>query len=49
MSAPHAKHGSPTKGQLMSVVNQLAECRVFTVGITGEEPLIREDFFEILD
>ena len=49
MSAPHAKHGSPTKEQLMSVVNQLAECGVFTVGITGGEPLIREDFFEILD
>ena len=49
MSAPHAKHGAPTKEQLLQVVDQLAECGIFTVGITGGEPLIREDFFEILD
>ncbi len=49
MSAPHAKHGTPSREQLLKVVDQLAECGVFTVGITGGEPLIREDFFEILD
>ena len=49
MSAPHAKHGTPSKEQLMCVADQLAECGVFTVGITGGEPLIREDLFEILD
>lgn len=49
MSAPHAKHGSPTKEQLLSVVDQLAECGIFTVGITGGEPLIREDLWEIID
>lgn len=49
MSAPHAKHGSPSKEQLINVADQLAECGVFTVGITGGEPLIREDFFDILD
>ena len=49
MSAPCAKHGSPTKEQLLSVVDQLAECGVFTVGLTGGEPLIREDLWEIID
>ena len=49
MSAPHAKHGSPTKEQLLSIVDQLAECGVLNVGVTGGEPLIREDLFDILD
>ena len=49
MSAPHAKHGSPTKEQLLSVIDQLAECGIFTVGVTGGEPLIREDLWEIID
>ena len=49
MSAPHAKHGVPTKEQLLRVIDQLAECGIFTVGITGGEPLMREDFFEIVD
>lgn len=49
MSAPHAKHGAPSRAEIMNVVDQLAECGVFSVGITGGEPLIREDFPEIID
>ena len=49
MSAPHAKHGSPTHEQLLSIIDQLAECGIFRVGLTGGEPLIREDFMEIVD
>ena len=49
MSAPHAKHGNPTHEQLMGVVDQLAECGVFQVGLTGGEPLIREDFLDIVE
>ena len=49
MSAPHAKHGSPTREQLVSIADQLAECGVFTVSITGGEPLIRRDLPEIID
>ena len=49
MSAPHAKHGSPTKEQLLSIADQLSECGIFTVGLTGGEPLIREDLWEIID
>ena len=48
MSAPHAKHGSPTHGQLVRTVEQLAECGVFNVEITGGEPLIRDDLPEIV-
>jgi len=49
MSAPHAKHGAPTLTQLISIVDQLAECGIFDVGITGGEPLIREDLWELID
>ena len=48
MSAPHGKHGSPTTRQLMDVIDQLEECGVYTVDITGGEPLIREDFGQIV-
>ena len=49
MSAPHAKHGSPSWEQLINIADQLAECGVFRVGITGGEPLIRGDFLPLLD
>lgn len=49
MSAPHAKHGSPSHEEILRVADQLAECGVCQVGITGGEPLIREDFLEIVD
>ncbi len=48
MSAPHAKHGSPTHEQLVRTVEQLAECGVFSVEITGGEPLIRDDLPKIV-
>ena len=49
MSAPHAKHGSPSHEQIIAIADQLAECGVSQVGITGGEPLIREDFLDIID
>ena len=49
MSAPHAKHGNPSHEQLVYVMDQLADCGIFQVGLTGGEPLIRGDFFEILE
>ena len=49
MSAPHAKHGSPSWEQLVNIADQLEECGVFRVGITGGEPLIRGDFLPLLD
>ena len=49
MSAPSGKHGSPTYEQILSVADMLAECGVFRVGITGGEPLIRDDFIKIAD
>ena len=49
MSAPHAKHGAPSHEEIMNVADQLAECGVFSASLTGGEPLIREDFPEIID
>ena len=49
MSAPHAKHGAPSHEQIIAIADQLAECGVFQVGLTGGEPLIREDFLDIVD
>ena len=49
MSAPHAKHGAPTHEQIVAIADQFVECGIFQVGITGGEPLIREDFLDIVD
>ena len=49
MSAPNAKHGVPSHEEIINTIDQLAECGIFQVGITGGEPLIREDFYDILD
>ena len=48
MSAPHAKHGSPSTKQLMDIIDQFEECGIFNVDITGGEPLIRKDFEQIV-
>lgn len=49
VSAPHAKFGHPTTAQLLDIVDQMAECGIGYVTLTGGEPLIREDFWEIVD
>ena len=49
VSAPHTKFGHPTTEQLLSLVDQMAECGIASVSITGGEPLIREDFWQIID
>ena len=49
MSAPHARHGEPSHEQLMAIADQIAECGIYWVGLTGGEPLIRGDFPELID
>ena len=49
MSAPSARHGHPTLEQLVSIADQIAECGIFKVSLTGGEPLIRDDFLELID
>lgn len=48
-SAPQGKLGNPTKEQLFNIIEQLDECGIKDVSITGGEPLLRPDLYEIFD
>ena len=49
MSAPHAKFGELSHEQCMDIVEQLAQCGISSVSLTGGEPLLRKDFMEIVE
>lgn len=49
MSAPDAKFGHPTTEQCLNLIAQMEECGIKTVSITGGEPLIRDDLWQIVD
>jgi radical SAM protein with 4Fe4S-binding SPASM domain len=49
MSAPDAKFGELSHDQIMSIVQQLIDCGVMEVSLTGGEPLVRKDFMQIVD
>jgi len=49
MSAPEAKYGELSYEQCIDIIDQLYNCGVMNVSITGGEALIREDFFSLLD
>lgn len=49
MSAPDAKYGELSHKQCMDIIDQLAECNVMSVTLTGGEPLVRADFWELVD
>lgn len=49
MAAPDAKFGELEHGTMLSVVAQLSECGIRNVSLTGGEPLVRRDFWEIVD
>ena len=48
-SAPDEVLGHPSLGQCLDIVHQLKECGVMRVALTGGEPLIRGDFWDIVD
>ena len=49
MSAPDAKYGELDHETIMRMADELAECGVARVSLTGGEPLVRSDFLEIVD
>lgn len=49
MSAPDAKYGELSHEQIMKMVQELSDCGVMNVSLTGGEPLVRKDFPEIVD
>lgn len=49
MSAPEPNYCELPHESMMEIVNQLAECGVMRVRLTGGEPLLRPDFLEIVE
>ncbi|MBQ7592906.1 MAG: radical SAM protein [Synergistaceae bacterium] len=49
ISIPNAPIFELNHDKIMNIINQLAEAGVFQVSLTGGEPFIRDDFFEIID
>lgn len=49
LSSPRAKFGEPSHDEAMYIISQLAECGIRQIYITGGEPLVRSDFWEIID
>ncbi len=49
MSAPQAGYGELTTEQCLNIVDQIAEANIAKVSLTGGEPLVRGDFWRIVD
>ena len=48
-SAPKGVLGEPTLAQCLDILRQLHECGIDNIGLTGGEPLIRKDLYQIFD
>lgn len=48
-SAPEGLLGEPSLEQCLDLIRQFDECGIRDISLTGGEPLIREDFFDIVD
>ena len=49
LSAPDAKFGEMSHEDCMKLIDEMAEAGISRIGLTGGEPLVRPDFFEIVD
>jgi len=49
MSAPHAALPQPTLEECFGVIDQMADCGVPFVSLTGGEPLVRTDFLALVN
>lgn len=49
MSAPQAKYGELSTEQCLSIINQMAEANISKVSLTGGEPLVRHDFWQLVN
>ena len=49
LSASTAKYGELSHNEVMNIITQLEECGIKSIDITGGEPLVRSDFWEIVD
>ena len=49
LGAPQARYGELSLEQCLDIARQLSEAGIPNVSITGGEPLVRKDFFNIVD
>ena len=49
MDAPNAALGELSTDEALNLIDQMAECGVLRVDITGGEPFVRNDFWELVD
>ena len=49
MWAPDAKYGELSHEECISIIDSFAECGVYNISITGGEPMVRSDFWELID
>lgn len=49
MDAPDGKLGELSTKEAFDLIDQLAECGVLWVDITGGEPFVRKDFWQLID
>ena len=49
MDAPEAALGELSTEEALDLIDQMAECGVLQVDLTGGEPFVRKDFWELVD
>ncbi len=49
LDAPDAAMGELSTEEVFSIVDQMAECLVYRVDLTGGEPFVRKDFWQLVD
>ena len=49
LSAPEAKFGELSHEECMRVIEEMPKAGIYRVALTGGEPLVRPDFFELVD
>ena len=49
MDAPNAALGELSTDEALNLIDQMAECGVLQVDITGGEPFVRKDFWQLVD
>lgn len=49
LDAPSAHLGEQTLDEMLNTIDQLADCGIYCVDLTGGEPFVRSDFWEIVE
>ena len=49
LDAPDAAFGEINTEEAFSIIDQMAECGICRVNLTGGEPLVRKDFWQLID